>query len=114
MGMHMDPTFLLEHWLAFVVLVAAIGFGVATLVRGLRGDWAWRFYLPALLLGSFALGAFDFDFLPWWIAPACALQGFGILVFLLVLVILTGFWNAILGYLLAVVMFFGLGGVVGP
>src|SRR5271155_1317722 len=110
----MNPAieFLLEHWLALAVLVAALGFGVATAVRRLRsGDWAWRYHLPAAILASYAGGAFAVhavEGFPWWLGPTVCLSAFGIFVGLLVLVILTGHWSAAAGYGLTCAFFLGL------
>ena len=84
----MDPTFLLQHWLAALVMLAGIGLLVATVVHRVNSlEWSWRLYLPALVLTSLAVGAFDF--LPFWTSASFAFGAFAILVFLLILVIIT-------------------------
>ena len=102
-------TILLEHWLAFLCLVASLCLGAAAAVHWRRHlVWPWGYYLPAAILASYGIGAFDF--LPWWwLGPASALTAFGAFVFLLVLVISTGYWSAPLGYALTCLFFFGLG-----
>jgi uncharacterized membrane protein len=107
----MNPVtnFLYGHWLAITCLLAAMCFGAAAFVRWRQhGVWRWTYYLPAAILASYGLGAFDF--LPaWWLGPAIALTAFGVFVGLLVVVILSGFWSAPLGYALTCIFFFGLG-----
>ena len=105
-------TFLLEHWLA--CLCVLIGLGLCVLAQPWRhrlGFWDWRFYLPALILLCYGVGAFDF--LPEWAGPTIALSAFGVFVLLLILVILTGSWHALLGYALTGLFAFGLGASTG-
>ena len=110
--------FLMQYWLALLFLLAALGFGVATVVRHLRsGDWAWRYHLPAAIFASYAIGAFIVNAVegfPWWLGPTVCLSAFGIFVGLFVLVILTGQWSTAAGYALTCLFFLGLGMWTGP
>jgi uncharacterized membrane protein len=100
---------LLEHWLALACLLAALAFATAAAVHWYRrGAWAWGYCLPAAVLASYGVGAFGF-LAPWWLGAALGLGAFGVLVGLLVLVILTGFWLAALGCATACILCFGLG-----
>ena len=111
----MNPvtTFLLENWLAFTCLVAAVSLCAAAVVHHRhRGVWAWNYYLPAFALASYGVGAFAI--LPaWWVGLSLALLAVGVFIFLLVMVVLNGSWSAPAGYSLMSVFFFGLGDLSG-
>ncbi|HZZ78951.1 MAG TPA: VWA domain-containing protein [Gemmataceae bacterium] len=104
--------FLVQHWLAFTLLLAALGLGIATAVRRARsGEWPWRLYLPALVLASYAGGGIlaDLADFAWWIGLTICIAAFVVFVGMLVLVIVNGLWSAYAGYGLTGVFFFGLG-----
>jgi uncharacterized membrane protein len=104
--------FISQYWLAFLCLAIALGFGIATLVRGLRRrEWAWTLYLPALVFATFGVGAFDFA--PWWVGAAILYSVLALYVLLLIIVITTGSWSALLGYGLAGLLLFGIGSLTG-
>lgn len=103
----------LDHWLAFTVLAAALGFGLAALVRRLRsGDWLLRYHLPAAVLAAYAAGAFLplIDDFPAWVICLAALA---ILIGLLALVVATGRWSPHAAYAVTVLFFLGLGAWTG-
>src|SRR5262249_53425383 len=95
--------------LALLCLLASLGLSAAAAVSWRRHlVWPWGYYLPAVILASYGVGAFDF--LPWWwLGPALALTAFAAFVFMLVLVISTGYWSGPLAYALTCLFFFGLG-----
>ncbi|MBI3821126.1 MAG: VWA domain-containing protein [Planctomycetes bacterium] len=102
-------TYLLEHWLGFACLLAAIGLTAALAVHRYRhGVWAWGYYLPAAVLASYGIGAVAL-FAPWWVGPALALAAFVAMVVLLVVVILSGFWTPLLAYAALCLLCFGMG-----
>ena len=92
-------TFLVDTWLAVLCLLSALACALAAV----RKRWDWRFYLPALLLSAYGVGALDF--LPDWTGPTFALTAFGSLILMLVLVLRNGFWDARLGHAVAGLLF---------
>src|ERR1041385_4118381 len=95
---------LAQFWLPILCVLAAVGLGIATLVRWqqTRG-WKWALYLPAALLVSFGVGGLleargESEWLPAWAALTLAAAALGLLIFALIMVVLTGFWSAPLGY----------------
>ncbi len=103
----------IEHWLAYLCLLLALLFGVATLVlRQTRGVWDWRCYLPVPMLASFGVGAFSFIDEPW-VAGGIAIGAGAVFAFLLVTVFARGFWNVYLAYGVASVLSFSLGALLG-
>ncbi len=119
--MHPVMAFLLNHWLAMLCLLAALGLGAGALLYWRRrGSWPWEYYLPAAMLASFGLGALVFTLkstqlpqdllIPSWISFAMFLSGFLLFVGALAIVIATGYWSAPLGYGLTCTLFIGLGG----
>ena len=70
-------TFILSYWLAFATLLAATGLAAWALIVRLRsGVWSWPLYLPAALLGSFGVGAFDF--MPGWLSLTLCIAAAGV------------------------------------
>lgn len=120
-------TFLSDHWLALLCLIAAFGLlSTAAVKRWRGGEWEWRWHLPGLLVGCFSSGmllnaastwyhdAHDgIEFLSWWIGGILALSAFVLFIVLLVIVLLNGSWSAPLGYTTVGVLCFGLGAFAG-
>ena len=99
---------MLENWLAFVFMLAAIGLGAVTLLRRyLDGVWSWSLYLPAAILGSYGVGGMCE--LPWWADLLLIAIPVGVFLLLLVLVVVSGVWSAPLAHGITCTFFFGLG-----
>src|SRR6516225_2261710 len=102
-------TYLLENWLPLVCLLAAAALCAPAAWHWRRhGSWPWGYCLAAAILASYGTGSFEM--FPWsWVGPTLAITALTTFIFLLVLVILTGYWSAPLGYALTCLFFFGLG-----
>jgi len=100
-----------DNWLALSCLAIAFLLGIATLVQfARRRVWAWRLYLPAIVIASFGIGGFDF--MPAWLGAAIALTAVAAFIAMLIVVTTTGYWSAPLGYVLTGFLFFGVGNLL--
>jgi hypothetical protein len=97
-----------QTWLALILLAVALGLGARLLwIRRAQGRWSLPLLLACggvLLLGVGGLGFVTPDTGQW-----IAIVALAILAVLFLNVVITGIWMAAAGYLLAAVLFYGIG-----
>src|SRR5262249_513419 len=102
--------YLTTHWFAGLLLAIAFALGVALLsVRRQRAAWPLSLVLPGVATLLMGLGGLVLPATGG--AALLTVAALGVLVFLLVIVVLTGRWWAPLGYTVGGFLLLGLGGV---
>jgi uncharacterized membrane protein len=104
----MDGFFFANHWFAFLLLVLAGGLGVGALVLWQRRNtWSPGLLLPAAALALMGIGGLTLP--PSW-GLGIGLGALAVLFAMVLIVVVTSRWWALLGFAAGALAFWGLGG----
>jgi uncharacterized membrane protein len=107
--MNQATEFLTGNWFSLVLLLLSLGTGGALLqVRRRRQSWSIGLLLLGATLGLMGLGGLSLPF-EWalWVGGVSLAVLFG----MLLVVIVSGSWSAVLGYILGGLLLLGVGGI---
>src|SRR5438067_97447 len=104
--------FLEANWFALALIAAALVTGGVALRRRRAGSW-WSWAVAAgtmAALGAGGLALAESPGLALWLAVGVA----ALLLLLLAVILVSGHWSALVGYVCAALLLAGLGGLLAP